>query len=102
MVLLVRLIAVLLNRVGQGPLSPKDEIRFNVNSPCHLLAKHGFLWAYFPLTTPFRGMLLTETERPALLSPTGSSATWYSRRGYRLSPFAHSITALHGAPIRSW
>jgi hypothetical protein len=41
---------------------------------------------------PFRGMLLTETERPAPLSPNGSSGTCIPE-----GAFAHSIIALHSA-----
>jgi hypothetical protein len=45
------------------------------------------------LTAPFRGMLLTETERPVLLSPNGSSGACPPE-----GDCSHSIGALHGAP----
>jgi hypothetical protein len=45
------------------------------------------------LTAPFRGMLLTETEHPVLLSPNGSSGACTPE-----GDCSHSIGALHGAP----
>jgi hypothetical protein len=45
------------------------------------------------LTAPFRGMLLTGTERPVLLSPNGSSGACTPKGDY-----SHSIGTLHGAP----
>jgi hypothetical protein len=48
------------------------------------------------LTVPFRGMLLTRTERPVSLSPKGSWGACTPQGEY-----SHSITAPHGALPRS-